>query len=220
MFERWEGPVASIDANPTTVKVDWPNDTTRTVTAFFQPSEAHYQLETTSLSGSLTVQPLQPLEGYPVNTTVTLIAAANPGYRFSLWQGSLSGTTNPASLLMDGPKSVVAVFNPTAQTSSDPSSGGNIVLDPLQPSNGYPAGTLLSVRALPADGYRFDQWSGDLSGSQNPQAVAIDTPLTLTAHFVPKGPFPWWWIALGVLLVFPALILLRVVYVLATRRRA
>ena len=210
--------MASSDTNPTTVKVDWPNGTTRTVTAYFQQSEARCQLETTYLNGSLTLQPLQPTQGYPVNTPVTVIAAANPGYRFGLWQGSLSGTANPASLLMDGPKSIVAVFNPTVETSSDPSNGGEIALDPLQPSNGYRADTLLSVRALPADGYHFHHWSGDLSGSQNPQTIAIDAPLALTAHFVPNDPFPWRWIGLGVLLLFPALLVLRVVYVLATRR--
>ena len=219
-FSSWTGSVVTAtDVNPTTVVVTWPNDQTRTVTCNFQSSDTRYQLDTVSVGGTIVLQPSQPSEGYPINTTVTVAAAADYGYGFSLWQGDVSGTTNPASLVMDSPKSVVGVFNPTVSVMSDPANGGDVILDPPQASTGYVAASEVSVEAIPADGYCFDHWSGNLSGSENPQNIIVDAPVTLTAHFLPKPPFPWLWIGVGAISIIPAIIVLRVLYVLATRRQ-
>jgi hypothetical protein len=47
---------------------------------------------------------------YASGTSVQLTAVANTGWTFDHWEGDLTGTTNPADLTMDGPKSVTAVF--------------------------------------------------------------------------------------------------------------
>lgn len=61
----------------------------------------------------------QPVEGGivdPLNSwckagsTLDVLARAEAGYTFAAWGGDLSGTVSPASLYMDGPKSVVAYF--------------------------------------------------------------------------------------------------------------
>ncbi len=47
---------------------------------------------------------------YPAGQTATLRAMANPGFRFHSFAGDLSSTANPATLIMDRPKTVVANF--------------------------------------------------------------------------------------------------------------
>ncbi len=47
---------------------------------------------------------------YPAGDTASVGATANPGYRFSTFSGDLTGSTNPGTLVMNGPKTVVANF--------------------------------------------------------------------------------------------------------------
>jgi len=65
---------------------------------------------TTSGSGTGTVQLSPPGGGYESGTTVTLTAVASPGSFFDHWEGDLSGSANPATILMDGHKNVIAYF--------------------------------------------------------------------------------------------------------------
>ena len=201
-FDHWEGPVATADKNPTSVTVDWPESLVpieRTVTAFFLPSSARYMLNVSQDGGTVRLEPSpQPPGGYPVNTTVTLTAYAQSGYSFSHWKSDLSGVVNPSSLLMDGEKSVTPVFNPTVEVGSQPSDAGTVTLDPAQPTHGYPAGTPVAVKATAAKGYRFDHWSGDLSGAESQQTFTMDGPRTITAHFAAQRQFPWKWVGVGV----------------------
>jgi hypothetical protein len=44
------------------------------------------------------------------NTVVTLTADPNPGYDFSAWTGSITGSTNPVNITMNANKSVCATF--------------------------------------------------------------------------------------------------------------
>jgi hypothetical protein len=44
--------------------------------------------------------------------------------------------------------------------------------------------TFAPIVATADEGYKFDHWSGDVSGSENPKAVAMDSDKNITAHFV------------------------------------
>ena len=68
----------------------------------------HALIRTVSGSGSVSGS-----DGFQaVGTTVQLTATPQSGYQFAGWAGSASGTANPLTLVMDGPKSVVAQFTP------------------------------------------------------------------------------------------------------------
>ncbi|WP_438449252.1 InlB B-repeat-containing protein [Gorillibacterium sp. sgz5001074] len=54
----------------------------------------------------------------------------------------------------------------------------------------FPAGTSVTLSAVPEPGYVFQGWSGDLSGSANPAALIMDTPKQITATFVPENVPP------------------------------
>jgi uncharacterized repeat protein (TIGR02543 family) len=68
----------------------------------------------------------------------------------------------------------------TAVTS--PSAGGSVVRSPDAIS--YTAGTAATLTVTPATGYSFTGWSGDLSGTKNPETITMDTDKTVTASFV------------------------------------
>ncbi|MBI3193020.1 MAG: VCBS repeat-containing protein, partial [Ignavibacteriae bacterium] len=58
---------------------------------------------------------------------------------------------------------------------------GSISRSPDQPS--YNSGSQVIVSATPATGYNFVNWSGDLSGSENPDTLTMDANKTVTANF-------------------------------------
>jgi formylglycine-generating enzyme required for sulfatase activity len=81
---------------------------------------------------------------------------------------------------MDTAKSVTATFiqqyalttNVTGAGSVSPSSGGV-----------YDTGALVELTATPEEGWRFDYWSEDLTGSENPVSITMDTAKSVTATF-------------------------------------
>jgi hypothetical protein len=46
-----------------------------------------------------------------------------------------------------------------------------------------PAGTRLTLRALPKDGCRFRKWSGSISSLKNPLTITMNGPTTIAANF-------------------------------------
>jgi len=48
----------------------------------------------------------------------------------------------------------------------------------------YSHGEIIELAAIPASGWNFGGWTGDLEGSLNPTHIAMDGDKTVTAHFV------------------------------------
>lgn len=48
----------------------------------------------------------------------------------------------------------------------------------------YDTATVVVVGAMPFDGWEFESWSGDVSGSENPLTIQMDSAITLQASFV------------------------------------
>ena len=99
----------------------------RRVTAFIDVEAPTTYALTTSVSGSGSVS---GGGNYSAGSTVTVTATPGSGHAFAGWQGALSGTANPASITMDAPKSVTAVFvalnsAPTVTWSAAPSSAAS-----------------------------------------------------------------------------------------------
>ena len=70
-------------------------------------------------------------------------------------------------------------------------SGGGIVLINGSVPESYPVdigyGTRVSLEAVPALGYQFSNWSGDVIGSGNHADVRVLTDKVITAHFSPHA---------------------------------
>jgi len=82
-------------------------------------------------------------------------------------------------------------------TAVSPSSGGSIAASPSSASGYYASGATVQLTANPASNFQFSNWSGDLSGSTNPQSITMNAPHTVTAVFaqpvsvtVTSSPFP------------------------------
>jgi len=69
----------------------------------------------------------------------------------------------------------------TLTVSIDPEGSGSVSIDPDYPI--YAEGTTVSLEASALEGWSFHQWSGDLSGSTNPETILMDSDKTVTAHF-------------------------------------
>jgi len=79
---------------------------------------------------------------------------------------------------------------PTEYTLSVNTDGeGSVTLDP--PGGTYEAGTVVQLTAVPGGSEEtegvFTGWSGDLSGSDNPETITMDSDKTVTATFIEIG---------------------------------
>jgi uncharacterized repeat protein (TIGR02543 family) len=104
-----------------------------------------------------------------------------------LHQGVTSLVVNPGTATLyvctwHGVFSYSMSSSHTLTTVTSPSAGGSVVRSPNAVS--YTAGTTATLTATPATGYSFTGWSGDLSGTKNPEIVTMDTDKTVTASFV------------------------------------
>ena len=137
-----------------------------------------------SNGGTVTKSPDQAQ--YAPGTAVTLTANPASGYQFTRWEGDVAGTTNPSSVTMNADKTVTAVFS-TAGTQytltvlSSPADGGTVTKSPDQAQ--YAPGTFVTLTAVPASGYAFFYWSGDMGGGINPSTVTMNTDKSVTAVF-------------------------------------
>ncbi|MDQ1256757.1 MAG: trimeric autotransporter adhesin, partial [Candidatus Hydrogenedentes bacterium] len=118
---------------------------------------------------------------------VQLTATPAADYRFDGWEGDLTGNDNPASITMDGDKTVTArfVYAPpeyVLDVQISPAGGGTVALDP--PGGSYTENTIVQLTATPAENYRFDGWEGDLTCADNPACIAMNDDKTATARFV------------------------------------
>ncbi len=125
-------------------------------------------------------------------TTVLLEAVPDSGYGFVHWSGDLSGSTNPVHLLMNGDKDVTAHFLAIMHVLEIHGSHGKVkvngVLKSLPSSDQFAHGTTVLLEAVPDSGYGFVHWSGDLTGTTNPQHLTMDGPKDVTAHFGVVAP--------------------------------
>jgi len=134
-------------------------------------------------AGTVSPATAQADEGEQLQIT----ASANEHWVFSGWQGDHTGTSNPASILMDRDKSVTAMFEkrdyPLSVTVNH--EDGGYVEERLVNSKttDYPHESVVELTAIANDGWEFTGWSGDLSGAENPQTVTVTGPVNVTANF-------------------------------------
>jgi len=48
------------------------------------------------------------------------------------------------------------------------------------------SGNEVELTAVPDDGWKFDQWKGDISGTENPKTIVVEEDINVTAVFVEK----------------------------------
>lgn len=101
-FDHWTGDLGGA-TNPATVLMN----RNKSVTAVFVQDLFTLTINVVGL-GTVTLNPAGG--SYPSGTTVQLTADASEHWRFSHWEDDLSGSANPATIVMDAPHIVTAVF--------------------------------------------------------------------------------------------------------------
>ncbi len=157
-------------------------DSNKTIRANFEGNG--YVLTVLAQNGSVDVLPDQAI--YAHGTTVTLTATPATGYHFIGWTGAAASVLNPLVVTMDSDKTVTANFAPNEYTLAIQAENGLVQILPNQST--YLHGTTVTLTAQPADGYRFEEWSGSTTGTLNPLVLLMDSDKSLTAHFATAAP--------------------------------
>lgn len=136
-----------------------------------------------------TVSP--PSNAFEKGTLVSLLATPSKEFLFKQWQGSLSGTLNPAPLTMDSDKQVTALFEKRQYPLNLTIEGVGTVKEEIisvATQALYPSGTSVRLTAQAGIQWKFKDWTGDKNSSLNPFELKVDAPLNLKASFVPIFP--------------------------------
>ena len=171
-FTGWSGALSGT-GNPAALTMDGPKTVTASFTGYYPLTLAP------TAGGSIDASP--PGGSYPAGTVVTL--TASPDYAFERWGGALSGTTNPRTITMNGPRTVTASFEPFYSLTLAPTAGGSIDASP--PGGSYFAGTVVTLSAVPSAGFAFGGWGATLSGAVNPATLEVTGNASVTASFTP-----------------------------------
>ncbi|MFC1762335.1 DUF4832 domain-containing protein [Planctomycetota bacterium] len=183
-FTAWGGDLSG-SKNPVSITMD----SDKSVSASYVEVSI-YTLSSQTTHGTIERNPSG--DAYSKGVVVTLTPVADFGYDFDSWSGDLSGSQNPAKIVIDAEKSVAARFIsiPTYRVTTKADHG----LIELDPSGGhYEAGTSVTVTPKPHFGFTLSKWGGDLSGNKRSETLTIDSGKTISAEFVllPAEKSPW-----------------------------
>ncbi len=134
-----------------------------------------------------------PSNSFEHGQQVSLNATPNGEYVFKNWQGSLSGTTNPTSLLMDADKQVTGVFEKRQYPLNLTIEGNGTVKEEviaMASQAQYPSGTTVKLTAKPNLGSTFSEWKGDKTGTDSVLTILVSKPFSLVAKFMEKPLIP------------------------------
>lgn len=144
-------------------------------------------VETRTLSVESVYGDVLPAGGtYTKGMQLNLTAKGDVGYKFTNWSGDIGDADTSASSIsvtMDANRQIVANYEPvevrtltaTAQT------GGMVKLD--HADGRYSVGDVANLTAVPAYGFKFVRWDGDLKSENPSEQVTMTKNLAVNAIF-------------------------------------
>ena len=126
---------------------------------------------------------------YDEGENIDLQVSPNDGYLFTGWTGDVSSQDNPLSLTVDKDYDLTANLELKSYELLINTEGEGTVSETViqQKTNDYDHGTVVELTAEPAEGYNFVEWEGDISGSENPIEITVESPINVTAVFEKKS---------------------------------
>jgi hypothetical protein len=119
---------------------------------------------------------------YDLNAEEVIEAIPDLGSEFTGWIGDISGLNNPITIVLDSDKFAKANFLIHQYTLTiTAGEGGTTVPEPKNYL--YDSMTEVTVKAIAENGYRFSEWSGDVTGTSNPIKITMDANKSVTANF-------------------------------------
>jgi len=203
-FVNWTGnvgTVANVSAASTTATINGDGS----ITANFEPiPRVRYNLTITSSSGGWVTSPGMGTFSYDAGVVVSLVASPTCIYQYQFvnWTGDVGtiANTNAASttITMNGSYSIRANFMaipPSQYSLSVSSTAGGSVTTPGEGTFMCSAGAVLSLVAVPATGYQFVNWTGNVGTVANVNAasttITMNGAYSITANFaaIPGGQY-------------------------------
>jgi hypothetical protein len=152
---------------------------------------------TPSGSGTVTYSPTANLKS---GMGITLTPTAKSGYYFSYWEmpdGTTQTTVPGTWILQGGANNITAVFSQTnippgqqasISTPVSPAGAGTVVISENAP---YSSGEVVTLTAVPAEGYYFAYWLADSTNTINPFQVTLVAGVNIiSATFTTTPPQP------------------------------
>jgi hypothetical protein len=146
-----------------------------------------YTLTISSTEGGQVIIPDEGAFTYYEGEAVSLTAVAETGYRFANWAGDVSTIADPnaasTTIMVNDNYSIMASFCEIPVTYYTLTLGvsGNGSTSPSVGQHTYAAGTVVSITAAPAGGYRFVNWTGSVGTVAN--VIAATTAVTMNADY-------------------------------------
>ncbi|MBT9142797.1 MAG: hypothetical protein DDT29_01193 [Dehalococcoidia bacterium] len=137
--------------------------------------------DTTPITGTVSYDAATKMASFDPDTDL----AFNTTYTATITTGAKDTAGNPLAADHSWVFTTGAPPPPryTLTVTVDPAASGTVSLSPPQPAEGYLAGTVVTLTAAPAAGFRFDRWSGDATGTEPTTTVTMTRDKSVTAHF-------------------------------------
>ncbi len=197
-WTSWSG-TSNDNTNPTTVVMSGGN---KNVTVNF---EGRFMLtigdqliigpSVTLPNGSVTVDPAPGNDDkYAYGTKITLTANADTGYGWKSWSGTGNDSSNPATITINSDKHIAVYFeerymvmlnNRAVNSETTGFAGGTVTADPAPGTDArFTKDSIATLTAVPADGYRFGEWGGDVTAKVETVSVLMNGNKNITVSFV------------------------------------
>jgi uncharacterized repeat protein (TIGR02543 family) len=188
-FDKW-----TYDASGTSKTIDVTMDSNKYIVASFveeeepDPEPTTYTVDTNVISGRGTISLTPDKVEYEEGEDIVISANSDEGYTFDGWGGDVYGSENPKSITVNSDMTVEASFKRdepdevTLTLRSNPTEGGSVSMskgDTLKVVKGRE----ITVQAYPNQGYTFDHWSGDVSGTSKSLFITMNEDKEAIANF-------------------------------------
>jgi hypothetical protein len=179
LFEGWQGDIESLNE---TIYITFDKDYQVYPKFSIIPTLVTYTITSVADTGG-TVERYPLKNAYYENENVLVTAKANDGYMFKGWQGSLTGTANPVIVNMAGDIWLAPKFEPVLKyrlTTEWSPAGGALyysydgVFDTAAGKTEFLPGEQCAIRAVPAAGYLFEGWQGDIESLNDTIYITFD----------------------------------------------
>ncbi len=116
---------------------------------------------------------------------IELVADPDEGWAFVEWMEDYEGTEEEINIVMNYDKKITVVFEEevaeeyllTINTEGEGST------TPAEGDHTYEQGEVVTIEAMADEGWKFDEWTGDVSSDETSMNITMDEDKEITAHF-------------------------------------
>ncbi len=180
-FVNWTGDDITA-SSALTISITMDDD--KTITANFTKET---QKLTIKVEGSGTTTPAAGSHVYGRGATVDIKAVPDSGWEFAGWTGDVADNGSASStVIMSADREIVAKFTQVTCNLTIKSDGSGSVT-PASGSYSYAQNKVVTITAVPADGWEFISWTGDVADAGSPTTtITMNGNKGVTAQFARK----------------------------------